>query len=232
MKLLEEAGLPPGVINFVPGDPVAISERRAVAPRSRRRALHRQHGGVQLDVADDRDEHVAVRELSAHRRRDGREGFHRRARVGRSAGARRGDRARRIRVPGTEVLGGEPRLRAALALARAARSGWSAIIEELEDGRRHRLHELHGRGHRPALVHEDLRLPRRREAERDRYSPAASPTGKDGYFIQPDARRDRRIPATGCCARRSSARSSRRTSTTTRSGRRRCASSTRRRRTR
>ncbi len=26
MKLLEEAGLPPGVINFVPGDPVAISE--------------------------------------------------------------------------------------------------------------------------------------------------------------------------------------------------------------
>jgi 1-pyrroline-5-carboxylate dehydrogenase len=27
MKLLEEAGLPPGVINFVPGDPAAISER-------------------------------------------------------------------------------------------------------------------------------------------------------------------------------------------------------------
>src|SRR5206468_6401323 len=26
MKLLEEAGLPPGVINFVPGDPVAISD--------------------------------------------------------------------------------------------------------------------------------------------------------------------------------------------------------------
>src|SRR5207244_10592064 len=25
MKLLEEAGLPPGVINFLPGDPVAIS---------------------------------------------------------------------------------------------------------------------------------------------------------------------------------------------------------------
>jgi len=27
MKLMEEAGLPPGVINFVPGDPVAITER-------------------------------------------------------------------------------------------------------------------------------------------------------------------------------------------------------------
>src|SRR4029077_10220020 len=27
MKLLEEAGLPPGVINFVPGDPALISDR-------------------------------------------------------------------------------------------------------------------------------------------------------------------------------------------------------------
>ena len=33
MKLLEEAGLPPGVINFVPGDAVAISER-LIADRS------------------------------------------------------------------------------------------------------------------------------------------------------------------------------------------------------
>src|SRR6201999_3686072 len=27
LKLLEEAGLPPGVINFVPGDPIAISNK-------------------------------------------------------------------------------------------------------------------------------------------------------------------------------------------------------------
>ena len=45
--------------------------------------------------------------------------------------------------------------------------------------------------------------------------------GEQGLLHQPDARRNRRIPATGCCARRSSDRSSPRTSTTMRSGRRR-----------
>jgi len=32
MRLLEEAGLPPGVINFLPGDPVRISERMITSP--------------------------------------------------------------------------------------------------------------------------------------------------------------------------------------------------------
>jgi 1-pyrroline-5-carboxylate dehydrogenase len=32
MRLLEEAGLPPGVINFLPGDPVRISERMIASP--------------------------------------------------------------------------------------------------------------------------------------------------------------------------------------------------------
>ena len=126
MKLLEEAGLPPGVINFVPGDPVAISN---VA------LSHRDLAGVHFTGSTAvfntmwqtiGDEHVAVRELSAHRGRDGRQGLHRRARVGRRAGARRGDRARRVRVPGAEVLRREPRLRPALALAVAARSASSA----------------------------------------------------------------------------------------------------------
>ncbi len=35
MKLLEAAGLPPGVINFVPGDPVMISQIALDSPRSR-----------------------------------------------------------------------------------------------------------------------------------------------------------------------------------------------------
>ena len=44
MKLLEAAGLPPGVINFVPGDAVEISERRcSTHPDLGGRALHRQH---------------------------------------------------------------------------------------------------------------------------------------------------------------------------------------------
>jgi 1-pyrroline-5-carboxylate dehydrogenase len=47
-KLLEEAGLPTGVINFVPGDAVADVRHRAVAsPRPGRRALHRQHRRLQ-----------------------------------------------------------------------------------------------------------------------------------------------------------------------------------------
>ena len=95
--------------------------RAARAPRSRRRALHRQHRRLQQHVEDDRREHVELPLVSAHRRRDGRQGLHRRACVGRSRGARRRDRARRLRVPGTEVLGGEPRLRPAIALAGGAR---------------------------------------------------------------------------------------------------------------
>ena len=47
MRLLEEAGLPPGVINFVPGDSGDDLRRRARASRSRRRALHRQHRRLQ-----------------------------------------------------------------------------------------------------------------------------------------------------------------------------------------
>ena len=43
LKLLEEAGLPPGVINFVPGDAAMISEVALEPPRPRRRALHRLH---------------------------------------------------------------------------------------------------------------------------------------------------------------------------------------------
>ena len=84
MKLLEEAGLPPGVINFVPGDAAMISTScwhiviwpACISPEARR---------VQLDVEDDRREHVELSLLSAHRRRDRRQGFHRRARVGRRA---------------------------------------------------------------------------------------------------------------------------------------------------
>ena len=60
MKLLEEAGLPPGVINFVPGDAAMISRRAALASRPRRRALHRQHRRLQQHVEDDRRQHVAA----------------------------------------------------------------------------------------------------------------------------------------------------------------------------
>ena len=121
MQILTEAGLPPGVINFLPGDPVAISNAAL---------SHRDFAGLHFtgsttvfnhDVEADRREHEHVSHVSAHRRRDGRQGFHRRASERGRRGARGRDRPRRIRVPGTEVLGRQPHLRAAVAVGRGAR---------------------------------------------------------------------------------------------------------------
>ena len=120
-KLLEAAGLPPGVINFVPGDAARHLRRRPQPPRPRRRPLHRLDRGLQLDVAHDRRPDGPLPLLPAHRGRDRRQGLHRGPRLGRPAGAGGGRRARRLRVPGAEVLGREPPLRAALDLERRAR---------------------------------------------------------------------------------------------------------------
>ena len=54
-------------------------ERRALASPFRGAALHRKHHRLQHDVEADRREHVELPHVSAHRRRDGREGLHRRA---------------------------------------------------------------------------------------------------------------------------------------------------------
>ena len=123
MKLLEEAGLPPGVINFVPGDPVEISNiaarrtassRACTSPAARasstacgRRSARtcRNYATYPRIVGETGGKDFIVAHPSADR-----------------AGARRRHRARRVRVPGAEVLGGEPRLHPALDLDRRARS--------------------------------------------------------------------------------------------------------------
>ena len=89
LKLLEAAGLPPGVINFVPGDAVRDHRRAARLAGSRRHPLHRQHRRLQQHVEEGRREHRPLPHLSAHRRRDRRQGLHRRAPVGRSAASSR-----------------------------------------------------------------------------------------------------------------------------------------------
>ena len=122
MRVLEAAGLPPGVINFVPGDSVEITKHPARLAGAGRRALHRQHRRLQQHVEEGRREHRPLPRLSAPGRRDRRQGLHRRAPVGRSAGGGGRDRARRLRVPGAEVLGREPRLRPAVAVERGPRS--------------------------------------------------------------------------------------------------------------
>ena len=71
MKLLEEAGLPPGVINFVPGDAATISDV-ALAHRDLAGVHFTGSTGVfNTHVEDDRREHVAatrpIRASSARR---------------------------------------------------------------------------------------------------------------------------------------------------------------------
>ena len=99
--------------------------RAAVARRPRRRALHRQHDGVQQHVEDDRRPNGRVPLVSAHRRRDRRQGLHHGARVGRRRRARGRDRAWRLRVPGAEVLGVQPRVHPADRCGPACAIGWS-----------------------------------------------------------------------------------------------------------
>ena len=90
--------------------------RRPQPPRPRRRPLHRVDRGLQLDVADDRRRHGPLPLVPADRGRDRGQGLHRGPPVGRPAGLRGRRRPRRLRVPGPEVLGREPHLRAPLDL--------------------------------------------------------------------------------------------------------------------
>ena len=74
-------------------------------------------------------------QLPADRRRDRRQGLHRRAPVRRRRARRDRDRPRLVRVPGAEVLGGVARLRALEPLAGAARAAGRGG-RRAEDGRR------------------------------------------------------------------------------------------------
>jgi hypothetical protein len=71
-------------------------------------------------VEDDRCEHVELQIIPADRRGDRRQGFHRCAPVCRSCGSLSRHSQRRIRVPGTEVLGRKSYLCAGVDLARGA----------------------------------------------------------------------------------------------------------------
>ena len=118
MRLLEEAGLPPGVINMVTGDGKRGLRGRAGRPRPRRHPLHRLDAGLPEPLEAGRREHRVLPVVPADRRRDRRQGLHRRAPVGRPRRAAHRDGPRRLRVPGPEVLGRLARLRAAQPLER------------------------------------------------------------------------------------------------------------------
>ena len=97
------------------------SRARERAPR--RHPLHRLDARLPGHVEDRRREHRPLPQLPAHRRRDRRQGLHRRAPERRRRGARDRDPPRLLRVPGPEVLGRLARLRAGEPLAAGARAG-------------------------------------------------------------------------------------------------------------
>ncbi len=116
MELLEEAGMPPGVINMLPGDGLDVSK---VA------LTHRDLAGIHFTGSTPtfqrlwrtrRGEHRRLPLLPAHRRRDRRQGLHRRPPLGRPRRAAHGDDPWCLRVPGPEVLGRLACLRAEVGL--------------------------------------------------------------------------------------------------------------------
>ena len=120
MRLLEAAGLPPGVINLVTGDGQAVSRVALPHRRPGGHPLHRVHAHVPAPMADRRREHRRLPRLPARGRRDRRQGLRRCARLGRPRGAGHGAGPGRVRVPGAEVLRRLARLPAALAVGRHA----------------------------------------------------------------------------------------------------------------
>ena len=97
MKLLQEAGLPPGVVNFVPGDSVMISE--ALRRTGTGGVLHRQHrvfNSMWKTIALIWGATAHIR--ASWVRRVGRTSSS--CTRGRSTDGGRGDRPRRVRVPG------------------------------------------------------------------------------------------------------------------------------------
>ena len=104
-SLMEEVGLPPGVLNFLTGGGGVVGERARAAPADPLRVVHRLEGGRHRHQPA-RGRGAAGPDLAqARRRRDGRQGRNPRRRRGgsRRRRARRG--AERLRLRRAEVLG-------------------------------------------------------------------------------------------------------------------------------
>ena len=117
MRVLQAAGLPDGVINLVYGSGAAIGDAALASPELAGIHFTGSTPVFQGMWKHGRREHRFVSELPAPRRRDGRQGLHRRPSLGRRGRARDCDRARLVRVPGAEVLGILARVRAREPLA-------------------------------------------------------------------------------------------------------------------
>ena len=103
MRLLEEAGLPPGVINFVPGDPETVT--RVVLDNEDFSGIHFTGStavfrSLWRAAAGNLPRY---RSVSSHCRRDRRQGFPDRTRIRRRRSPRDRHAAGGVRVPGAEV---------------------------------------------------------------------------------------------------------------------------------
>ena len=149
MQLLQAAGLPPGVINLLPGDGVAVSE---VA------LAHPDLAGIHFTGSTTTFQHLwqtvganidELPQLPAAGGGDRRQGLRRRPpqRRPRRAAHRAGPRS--VRVLRAEVLGGLPGVRRPQRLG-PGRDDLVAETEALAVGRRARPGQLHLGGDRPA----------------------------------------------------------------------------------
>ena len=110
MKLLEEAGVPPGVVNFVPGDPRRDQQAAARGRAPGGRALHRLDPRVPIDLEDHRRQHCELSVVPPPGGRDGRQGLHRGAPERQRAGGGSRHRAWGVRVSGTGSAGAASRV--------------------------------------------------------------------------------------------------------------------------
>ena len=173
------------MINLVFGPGAELGDAALDEPRARRRPLHGLDRRLPLDLADDRQRHRPVPQLPAHRRRDRRQGLHPRPPLRRPRGGRDGDRPRLVRVPGAEVLGLVAALPPLQPLGGDPREPRARRPVD-RDGRRARLHELHGRRDRRVVVQDPGGGDRGGEARpAPRSSPAADVDDSEGWFVEP-----------------------------------------------
>ena len=204
MKLLEAAGLPPGVINFVPGNAAVVSD---VVLNHRDLAGVHFTGSTEVFNSMWRTIGAQMDRYRSYPRIVGETG-------GKDfivAHASADPQALAVAV----VRGGyeyQGQKCSAVSRIYVPRSIWNDVRDRIvamiggDQGRRRPgLPQLHGRGDRQEGLRQHLGLPRRGEEDRER------PGGRRGErrhrLLHPaDARRDEPTPATSCCARRSSAR--------------------------
>ena len=117
MQLLEAAGLPPGVINMVTGDGLAVSDVALADPRLARHSLHRIDGHLPAFVATGGRQYRRLPQLPAPGRGDRWQRLRRRARLCAPGCVVYGSDSRGVRLPGAEVLGGVARVHPAFGVA-------------------------------------------------------------------------------------------------------------------